>query len=794
MKPEWFQRWQQTNPLAVLALAATAGLLVADRWSITPSIWLGGAAMGALSIACWRPKLWKFVPAAMIGFAYVHAVRLGETYAHPLRERLLMTADKSQRATVQGRLFPWQDGVELDAARAGAEISAVRWEGSDAFERMPARVKVVLPPGTPLKEPGVYEMTGTFWLPRPPMSPGQFDGAAYSLRMGWVAVLKADSLQVIKPEPMSPKFHLLRWAEASRQWITRALSLGIEDKTRDNAVVLAMALGASSAAGDDVEEAFRNSGTLHVFAVSGLHVVMVATVMGFLLRLLGLGRARAAALLIVMVFVYAYVTGWRPSAARAAFMIAIVLTAPLLNRQAALQNSLGAAALMLFLMDTHQLFLAGFQLSFGVLWAIAIAATWLMDQARWWSDLDPFLPAVLAGRRQRGEAWARGWGASMLCVSLAAWTGSLPLILGHFQTVTPVALIANCVLVPLSSFCITFACLSLCCAAVGFTFGQLALNHLNAVLAQWMVASAAWFAALPMANFHVDLRHEKPAAPVEMRVFQLPGGGAANHLRNGGSNWMLDCGNADAWRRVVFPYLREQGINKLDGLILSHGDASHVGAAPLALKAMEVTQLHTSRHEPWRYDPPFSSLRQLSLLAPPGGAVWRRHGIDEEIYMGDPAPLLVTATVLHPQAADVHEKADDRGLVLMIRVGQMRVLWLGDAGFMTEKRLLERQVPLRCELVIRNQHSADTSGLPELLLAARPQAVISSNDAWLVEEHLPERLRAFCAKQGIPLFDLGACGSVSIRVEAEQARLEAFSNGQTATIRPPDPGELSAGK
>lgn len=784
MNPEWLRRWQQTHPLAVLALAAAAGLIAADQWGLQPSFVLGSAAIVSLAAACWRPRLLKFIPAAVLGFAYLHAVRLTETYTHPLREQLL-TSGKPQRATVQGRLFPWLDGVELDAARAGAELSAVRWQtGGAAFEPLRAWVKVALPPGESLREPGLYEMTGTLSLPRPPMNPGQFNGADYSLRMGWVAVLKADSLRLIKPEPNSPRFHLLHWAEASRQWITRALSLGIEDEPRGNAVVLAMALGASSAAGDDVEDAFRNSGTLHVFAVSGLHVVMVAYVFGMMLRLLGIGRVRGALVLIVMVFLYAYVTGWRPSAARAAFMIAIVLAAPLLNRQAALQNSLGAAALILLLTDTHQLFLPGFQLSFGVLWAIAIAATWLLDRLRWWSDLDPFLPQVLAGHRQRGAAWARRWAASLLCVSAAAWIGSLPLILGHFQTVTPVALIANCVLVPMSTFCIGFSCLSLVFASVGFTWGQVAMNSLNASMAHGMVAAASWFAAWPMANLHVDLNTDKQPAPVEMRVFQLPGGGAAQHLRNGGSHWLLDCGNANAWRQVLAPYLRTQGVNHLEGVILSHGDASHVGAAPQVLKAMHVTQLHSSRHEPWRYDPPFSSLRQLSLLAAPGGEVWRRHGIDEAIHLGDPAPLLVTATVLHPQASDVHEKADDRGLVLMLSVGGMRVLWLGDAGFMTEKRLLERRVSLRCDLLIRNQHSADISGLPELLLAAQPQAVISSNDAWLVEEKLPERVRTFCAAKGVPLFDLGACGSVGITFHGDEARLRAFGSGQTATIKP----------
>ncbi|HYF34926.1 MAG TPA: ComEC/Rec2 family competence protein [Prosthecobacter sp.] len=790
MISEWLRRWQKTNPLAVLALAAAVGLMLADWLRLRPSFWLVGLGIAALVFASWRPRWWKFVPLAVAVFCLWHAMRLAETHANPLRERLLKRETQTERVAVRARLYPWLQGVQLDAARAGAEVMAVRWEGTDDFVPMRASVRVALPPGVALKEPGIYEVEGDVTLPRPPMNPGQFDSAGYSLRMGWAAVLKAEQMTLVETEPFAAKFHLLNWAEMSRQWMMRALSAGIEtEQAAGQAVVLAMALGASSEAGDEVEEAFRNSGTLHVFAVSGLHVVVLAMVAGFLLRWLGLGKGGAALAVIAFVFFYAYVTGWRPSAARAAFMIAFVLGAPLLNRQTALQNSLGAAALVLFLMDSHQFFTPGFQLSFGVLWAIAIAAGWLMDKTRPWTDLDPFLPPVLANRPQRGAEFGRRWMASLGSVSTAAWAGSLPLVLGHFQTVTPVALLANCVLVPMSSICIILSCTSLSFAGMGFSFGQERVNGLNACLANAMVHSAKWFAELPLAHFHVDLRRQR-RAPVDMRVFQLQGGGAANHIRCGKTQWLLDCGNANEWRWVMQPYLRSEGINRLHGLILSHGDASHVGAAPRVLKTMHVEQLHTSRTEPWKFDPPFSSLRQLSLITPPDGEVWRRHNIGEQLLLGEG----VTATVLHPRTEDLYEKADDRGLVLMLQVGGIQILWLGDAGFMTEKKLLERASPLRCDLLIRNQHSADVSGLPELLLAARPQAVISSNDAWLAEERMPERLRVFCAQEGMTLFDMGTCGSVGISFTGSEARLEAFANGQKATVRPLRPDGRRADK
>jgi beta-lactamase superfamily II metal-dependent hydrolase len=112
------------------------------------------------------------------------------------------------------------------------------------------------------------------------------------------------------------------------------------------------------------------------------------------------------------------------------------------------------------------------------------------------------------------------------------------------------------------------------------------------------------------------------------------------------------------------------------------------------------------------------------------------------------------------------------------------VLWLVDAGFITEKKLLERRVPLACDILIRGQHSADISGLTELLIAAHPQVIISSNDSRFPEQTLPERVRDFCKTQKIQLLDLEVSGSVNIGVTQTGAEVTAFRSGQEIIITP----------
>ncbi|SKA77536.1 ComEC/Rec2-related protein [Prosthecobacter debontii] len=774
--------WPEKNPILLLSLAAVLGILIADHWSWKPS-WL----LILITLLTWlpfarRPSLARAFPAVLISLALLHAYRMEATFDHPLRLHLLSLPARPHEATLQGTLLPWVEGSELDAATALCEVTHMRWGAGGPFLPMRARIKVQLPPGWKLDKPGRYEIQGRLSVPQPAMNPGQFDPVNYGLRSGWIAILRTRSLSFVEPEGLGLRFHLLNAAEKSRQWITTQLTRGLENEGEHAAVILAMALGASDAAGEDIEDAFRDSGTLHVFAVSGLHVVMLGQIVFWSFR--GFGTRRVIFAVIVIVFVYAFITGWRPSAARAAFMSSILLMGPLISRHPRLLNSLGASALLLLIYDSHQLFTPGFQLSFGVLLAIALAATWLQARAASWYRLDPFLPTALVSFPQRVWSGTRREASSLLCVSVAAWAGSLPLMIGHFQTITPVAVVANILLVPASGLCLILSCSSLMMAALQQTWAVIGINQLNAYLAKGMVFLAGTFADLPMANHTLDLRFQGPPAPAEMRVFHLSSGGGASYIRGGEKRWLLDTGSLRAWRSVLRPFLRHEGINHLDGLILSHADIAHVGATSWVVKAQHVPHIHTSHLEPWAYDPPFASLKKLSSEYRPNSTVWRRHQIEDVLSLAPNPPLPITAQVLYPGTQDRYEKADDRGLVLMLHIGPWKVLYLNDAGFITEKTLLSRRTPLQCDILIRHQHRADYSGLPELIHAAAPQVVISSNNTFPMEERLPERLRHYCEHHQIPLLDLEVTGSIGMEFQTDAVQITSFQGGASWRLKP----------
>jgi len=769
------KNWARGHPLLMLAMAAVAGILAADRLPLPPWVYACAALLALPLQRIWATRL----ATAALGFAALHSWNLQDSMGHPLRQLLLAHPAGQLQGEVRGDLLPMNDS--RDPRQALCRLKHLRLSGETDFRPQTGWLQVTLPPGFPLDTAGEYHLAGLLRLPDEPMNPAQFDFASHSLRQGRAGVLRADEVRLLTPAAFAPRFDFLRRAAACRDWIANRLSLGVDPADAAAPIVLAMTLGLADAAGEDIEDAFRASGTLHIFAISGLHVVLLAGIALGALRWLGYQRSVLA--VILLVFAYAFVTGWRPSAARAALMSAVLLAAPLFDRRGRAANTLGAAALILLLVDTQQLFLTGFQLSFGVLLSLLLIAVPLLEKLRPWCGIDPFLPAQLAGPGRRLAARIRLQTASLACVSAAAWLGSLPFLLGHFHTFTPVAVAANLVLVPMAGWCLGLACASLLAALLPWAGFSILLNQVNTALAGLMAITAAAFAGLPGAALHADL--QPAAASASLRLLHLPGGGQAAHWRAGSRHWLLDTGSESSWRRIVEPWLRSQGVNHLNGLVLSHADRAHVGAAPLALRHPGASRVLTSRLEPWRYDPGDSSLRRLAHLTAPDGPVWQRLGLEASVDLDG-----LHAQVLHPGHGDRHEKADDRGLVLRLEHGGVRLLWLNDTGYLTSRRLLERQAPLPCDIAVLSRHANDPEGLTDLLAMARPRVLLlggaAESGSTLVTESL-RRLRTFCAARGIDLWELDTTGSVVIDFVDGRVCLNAFRGDRQLAWRPSNP-------
>lgn len=199
-------------------------------------------------------------------------------------------------------------------------------------------------------------------------------------------------------------------------------------KQQDYAVIAAMALGDKSALDSNTKNSYSISGASHILAVSGLHVGIIFQLFIFLLG----GRKYSVYTIIlslISIWTYVFLIGLPASAVRAAIMLSAYSISLAFHRTGLPLNTLAAAYIFMLFISPLYLFELSFQLSF-----LAVASILL------------FFPPLysLLTIRSRFVRWA--WG--LLCVSLAAQIGTLPVIVYYFGRISCYSLLTNYIAIP----------------------------------------------------------------------------------------------------------------------------------------------------------------------------------------------------------------------------------------------------------------------------------------------------------------------------------------------------------
>lgn len=181
-----------------------------------------------------------------------------------------------------------------------------------------------------------------------------------------------------------------------------------------------------------VRDILVKAGTVHIIAISGLHLGIVAFIIVLTLKIIKIPKKPRYILTILLLIVYCILTGARPSVVRAAVMATILLFGYFLEREVNIYNSLSLAALTILAINPWQLFEIGFQLSF----LSVISVVWLSPKIK------SLFPEKLNKIR-----WIR-FLTSVFSVSFAAWFGLLPLIAYYFKIFSPITVLANMIVVP----------------------------------------------------------------------------------------------------------------------------------------------------------------------------------------------------------------------------------------------------------------------------------------------------------------------------------------------------------
>ena len=275
-----------------------------------------------------------------------------------------------------------------------------------------------------------------------------------------------------------------------RGWIGQVhrrtdVALGYGLRPREAAVVRGMVLGDRSLMPEELQKSFQRSGITHVLAISGQHVVILAGVIYFAIRIFAIPPAIRAGLTMGLLWVYILIAGAPPSAIRAGVVATFVLAAPLLGRQVSPLHFMSTMLAFVLAYNPQLVYNAGFQLSVAAVFGILLLTKPLKSLVEH-SLLRPFAkpPRQLS---------------NLISVSLAAQLATSPIVAATFDRVSIVGVLTNLVAVPLSG---PILILGLLASLAGNLYPLLAypLNACNGFLVTILIQTAQGASSLPFAS------------------------------------------------------------------------------------------------------------------------------------------------------------------------------------------------------------------------------------------------------------------------------------------------------
>ena len=556
----------------------------------------------------------------------------------------------------------------------------------------------------------------------------------------------------------------------------------------------ALLVGSRAAVSRTIQEQFKATGTMHLLAISGLHMGLLALMIGSILNWL-LKRSQwlllhcyvpGLALLGTMPILlgYGFIAGMNTPVLRALIMAAIMLSAVLLRRQHNLLHLVAAAALLVLSLHPLALFTPSFQLSFSAVTALALFFPLLAKTMKKRDDNRHRLAFFLYRSIKTG-----------LLISIIASLGTLPFMLLHFNRFSTIGPLMNLIVEPFLCFwalpwglaAIPFifvapqvAVLFLKIGGLGITAGHYctALGAALPFASIWTItptlpeiaAYIVLFLLWQLRPFHGIIKLVIPCGlllliihftwgirfPVKQSCSQVSylevGQGSSTFLLLAdGTRVLFDGGGSrnssmNVGERIIAPYLWQQRIWRLDLAIISHPHSDHFNGMDFILRHFRPKKLYINGDT--RYEGKYGQVIDQA----------RQQGIDiiigqagQIIRQGDQYILTFLGMAGLP---DMEEgSVNDRSLVLLYRHGRRSFLFPADISQKSEKLLLKEYPELAADVLLACHHGSATASSKPFIAAVRPQLIVVSagkfgkehypfpaNLAYWQHQHIPVRI------------------------------------------------------
>jgi len=587
-------------------------------------------------------------------------------------------------------------------------------------------------------------MEGTLSRPEGLKNPGLFDYSRYLAIKNIYAALSVsenDYVEILKSGRVNP---LIKQAYRVRRNIRDAIKRYVDE--RYSGFLNAILVGERTELDSSITDDFVRTGTVHVIAISGLNIALVAGIFLMIFKAFGLRKKLNMILTSFAVVFYCFVAGSSPPVVRATVVFVIASFGYIINRESDMLNSLSLAAFLILLANPKELFDPSFQLSFGSVISIVL-----------------FAPKI-----EETFGKKTNYIIKSAAVSIAASIGVFPIVARYFNIISPIAILANLVIVP-ALFVLTvasfiFLSLSLigavfCLAWMGtilsmLTWATFRVNHIFAQMPLSYIRIPApspfficvYYAFLAYILFAKNRKYIPMAALIAVNIFvwsqdfsykcgQLNitfldvGKGDSAIVRFPASGTMLVDGGsggvetlADAGKSVVAPYLWNNGIRSLDAVVVTHFHEDHLGGLFFILENFKVGCVIDNGEPSYAdmvlYEKYIGLLRKNRIRR-----IIVNDG-DEITGFGD-AKILV----LNPARAVQDINSNDSSLVLKMIYNNFSALFCADISSRPMERIMAYGDILRSDIVKMPHHGGD---MGDMIVAKRffdlvsPQVSVTS--------------------------------------------------------------------
>ncbi len=501
---------------------------------------------------------------------------------------------------------------------------------------------------------------------------------------------------------------------------------------------LALLLGDDRQLTFEQDASFQISGIRHVIAVSGFHV---AVLFGLIYLLCGNRRGLIALLGLPMLVLFCAVAGFTPSVVRACIMQALMILALLVDREYDPPSALAFSALVMLVVNPQVIASIGFQLSIGCM--IGIFA--------FCGKLRAYLVSKIKAKERSFVDRALRWLASSVSVTISAMSVTVPLCAIYFRMVSLIGIITN--MLTLSVVTIVFYGLMIVVllGAVSIPLAQV-VAWLASWPARYVLVTSKLMAQVPFGTVYIEDIYgvlfvvltyvlifaffiTKRKHPIQLTAgiavllvltflmgwaeprldnFRMTvldvGQGQCILLSSGNDHYIVDCGGDDPAQTAMTAIrtLRSQGIYQIDGIILTHYDKDHAGAASNVMDFVDVDAVYmpdTDEDSILRQE--LENAEQVQLVRRKLSLPCGKGKID--IF---PAPS--------------GGEGNESSMCILFCAENCDILITGDRNIDGERQLLEEYSIPDIEVLVAGHHGADTSTGLELLHFTKPEVAVIS--------------------------------------------------------------------